>query len=662
MELLAPLTFGSVTAPNRVLFGPHVTNLGDGRALSARHVAYYERRAAGGCGVLVVETASVHPLDWPYERAPLAELCGPGWAAVVAACRPHGTVVLAGLGHAGGQGTSHWSQRELWAPSDEPEVDTREVPKVMEPGDIDAVVAGFAEAAAGAVGAGCDGVEINAGQHSLVRQFLSGLTNRRDDEYGADRLLFARRVLAAVRSAVGDGVVAVRFSGDELAPWAGITSDDAPGLASALVDEGVDLLVVERGSIFSVPATRPDTHTPPLFNRDLCRSVRGAVGDRAPVVLQGSVVDVADAETALVEGVADAVEMTRAQIADPDLVERLRRGRPERIRPCLLCNQRCRVRDNRNPIVTCVVEPRSGHETIDPDPVAPRPPGRPAFDLLVVGGGPAGLEAARVAAERGHAVRLVEATGRLGGAVTVAAAAAGRRRLGVLVAWYESELVRLGVAVETGRAVTPDEVAAHAGPVVVATGSVPGPGVEIPGLGEPDTPTLVDAATLLAAERDGTRRTLVPEGARVVVVDPVGGPVGVSVAETLAPDHPVALVVPDAIAGQQLDLTGDLAPANVRLAQAGVELVRRSVVRCLEAGGVLVADPLIGTTTHLAADLVVDAGHRLPDPTAWPLSETVVTAGDAVAPRTVHEAVLEARRAVGALEAAWTPHRVGVDG
>ena len=256
--LLSALALGPRTAPNRVLFGPHVTNLGDDdRRLTARHVAYYGRRARGGCGTIVVEGASVHPSDWPYERAPLAERCGDGWAVVAMACQEHGSLVVASLDHAGGQGSSAYSQAPLWAPSRVPEVATREVPKWMEPEDIEAVVAGFAGAAKLAVDAGCDGVEINAGQHSLVRQFLSGLTNQRTDEWGSDRARFACDVLAAVRAAVGPTrVVGLRLSCDELAPWAGITPEQAPGLAASLVD-GVDYLVVVRGSIFSVEQTGP---------------------------------------------------------------------------------------------------------------------------------------------------------------------------------------------------------------------------------------------------------------------------------------------------------------------------------------------------------------------------------------------------------------------
>ena len=155
------------------MFGPHATNLGDDlRGLSPRHVAYYERRAMGGCGIIVVEGASVHDSDWPYERAPLATQCTTGWTAISEVCHAHGSLVIASLDHAGGQGSSAYSQLPLWAPSRVPEVNSREVPKWMETHDINAVIEGFAEATRLAIGSGCDGVEINAGQHSLVRQFL----------------------------------------------------------------------------------------------------------------------------------------------------------------------------------------------------------------------------------------------------------------------------------------------------------------------------------------------------------------------------------------------------------------------------------------------------------------------------------------------------------
>uniref|UniRef100_UPI0020257191 mycofactocin system FadH/OYE family oxidoreductase 1 n=1 Tax=Frankia sp. CiP1_Cm_nod2 TaxID=2897161 RepID=UPI0020257191 len=405
-----PLTLGTRRAPSRVLFGPHETNLGHRRSLSARHVAYYARRAAGGAGIIVTETASVTADDWPYERAPLAADCAPGWSAVADACREHGTLVLAGLGHAGGQGSSAFSQSVLWAPSPVADAASRELPAEMEQPEIDAVVEGFAAAARLAAAAGTDGVEIDAGPVSLLRQFHSGLTNQRADGYGDDRLRLTREVIAAVRGALGAGrVLALRLSCDELAPWAGVTPEQAAEQVAALAGD-IDLLVVVRGGPFSTSAYRPATHTPPMFNLQLCRQMRAAAAGRVPVVLQGSVVDVAEAEAALADGVADMAEMTRAQIAEPDLVRLVRAGAAGQVRPCVLCNQACRVRDNRNPVVSCVGEPYSGHETVE-RPVTGTDPRARA--VLVVGGGPAGLEAARVLALRGHQVRLAERGGTL---------------------------------------------------------------------------------------------------------------------------------------------------------------------------------------------------------------------------------------------------------
>src|SRR6516225_8435823 len=219
MSLAEPLSLGRrARAPSRVMFGPHETNLGRRRAFTDRHVAYYRRRAAGGAGIVVTETASVHASDWPYERAPLATESAAGWASIARACHADGALALASIGHAGGQGSSAYSQQPLLAPSRVPEVNTREVPKAMEAADIEAVVADFGDAARQAVSAGLDGVEVNAGQHSLVRQFLSGLTNQRQDGYGEDRLRFAREVLESARDAASGAVIGLRLSCDELAP------------------------------------------------------------------------------------------------------------------------------------------------------------------------------------------------------------------------------------------------------------------------------------------------------------------------------------------------------------------------------------------------------------------------------------------------------------
>jgi 2,4-dienoyl-CoA reductase (NADPH2) len=344
------------------------------------------------------------------------------------------------------------------------------------------------------------------------------------------------------------------------------------------------------------------------------------------------VVDWQQAEDALATEACDFVEMTRAQIADPDLAAKLSAGQTDRVRPCILCNQQCKVRDPRNPIVSCTVEPFAGHEH-DAPPGGTRPSANKgtAKRVTIVGGGPAGLECARVAAERGHAVRLLERAPNLGGMLRVAAKGAARSRLALIVDWLEAECRRLGVQIETE--FDGDVASASEGSItVLCTGSARGERA----YDVDDGANVIDIVDVLdAIER-------LPDGP-IAIWDPTGGPAGVSLAELLR--ERATIIVPDAIAANELARTGDLVGANVRLQQAGVTIERRSVLRHVRRGAVIVEHRFSGARRTIDAVALVDAGFRLPAA----VYETPNAAGDCVAPRTIHEAILEGRRVALAL-------------
>jgi 2,4-dienoyl-CoA reductase (NADPH2) len=644
-NLLAPLPLRGRTAPSRVVFAAHQTNFAHRNRLTPRHAAYYGARAAGGAGLIVLEPAVVHPSDWPYEYAIFGHdpRVVAGYRLCADTIHAYGALALAQLNHSGQQGSSHYSQAPLWAPSPIPETNSREVPQEMEPEDIAAVVAGFAQAAAYAIDGGLDGVEINVGQESLIRQFLSPLTNLRQDEYGGGlegRLRLAREVIAAVRGRVGPApIVGLRLCADEYAPWAGIKPEDAPELARQLSAGGqIDFLSVTSGSIYTMHMTRAGLYAPPGYSAPLAGPIRAATG--LPTFAQGSIVDPAMAEDLIASGAADAAEMTRALIADPDLVRKLRLGRPAEIRPCLLANQDFVVRTVQNPRLSCENNPAAGYER-EPE-FAPPAPAPAARRVLVVGGGPAGLEAARLAALRGHRVTLCERQERLGGAIRLAAAAPGRERLALDVEWQERQARALGVLIETGVNVTLERVRALTPDVViVATGAAPRPH---PHLTVDPEARVASARALLAGAVGG------PPG-RAVVLDEIGNQWAMGAAEWLADrGWQVELVTADMFVGQQLTQTLELSPWNQRGPAKGI--VFRPMLEARRAAGRRLHAVEIHSREELwidEVDLFVSVAHERPDEALYLALRAaglpVLRAGDCVAPRKLSQAILEGQRA-----------------
>ncbi len=466
-KLFQPLSIGPRETRNRIIFGSHTTNFARHNLLSEQHADYYAARSAGGAGIIVLEEHIVHPSDMPYEYALAGYQPGTSQAITRVAERihEHGSLAIAQLNHNGQQSVSDHSQREIWAPSAVQDVSTREVPKAMELRDIAAVIDGFALVTRHAMQGNADGVELQISDRSLLRQFLSPLTNQRGDVYGGslkNRLRFVQETIEAADAALGsNAILGARLCVDELAPWAGITPEQGIEIARLLAASGrIDYLTVTMGSIYSshMFPFHASLHTARGYAAHLAAGVKAAVS--IPVFAAGRIMDTAQAERIFAEEQADGVEMIRALIADPQLPLLSQNGRAADARPCISCNQGCQVRNVMNVALACNVNPdvigtpvgtrfiassvmngvtssvmagiAPAHTTEDIGRSAGRERGRDkSRPYIVVGGGPGGMEAARALALRGRHVVLYEREQALGGTVALAAKAPGTRRVAI---------------------------------------------------------------------------------------------------------------------------------------------------------------------------------------------------------------------------------------
>ena len=654
-KLFSPRQIGPKTTPNRFVFAAHLTNFGFDNVFTERHAVYYAERARGGAGIIVTEEMSVHPSDWAYPRAIFGfnESCVEGLQKVreaVRAANPQ-TLVLAQLNHNGGQSTGDITQREIWAPSAVQDIISRQVPKTMELEDIQAVVAGFAKAASFARQAGLDGIEINIAERSLVRQFLSGLTNFRGDEYGGsfeNKLRLALEVIGAVRGAVGsDLIVGIKLCGDELAPWAGLTAEQGQAVGLALAQSGkLDYISMMMGSIYSLDKAWASMHTPPGFAAHLATGLRKALGEAGlnlPVIATGRLQDPMLAADLLAEESADLVEMTRALISDPELPRKVLAGRLTDVRYCTACNQDCQVRSTMNPLLTCAHNAAAGEEAKFSDSLVERVV--TSRKVLVIGGGPGGMEAARVAALRGHKVSLWEKAEKLGGSLNLAAIGPGRSSWRLTISYLENQLEQLGVEVCCKMLATAELIqAAQSDVVIVATGgrNVPLYQVEVA-----QEAHVINVRQFMAGPDE------VKPGSKVVVVDEVGGFPAVSAAEMLAGrGHAVTLVTHDPFISRELTGSLDLNGWYSRALGMGIQFLPQKYVRAIEAEAVVLEDIHSHAQERLEEiDLVVLANYEHPNDALYHELKALVNAsfelyrvGDAVAARKVGHAIREANK------------------
>jgi dimethylglycine catabolism A len=630
---------------NRIVSTPHATGWGGSSGLLERsEVEYQVRKAAGGCGlVMTFGSASVDPATAAsYGSVALwDERNEPALRALAAGVHEHGGVCMSQMTHMGRRGHSRESGIPLRAPSDVPEAVHREVPVPLDAAEIPPIVERFAAAARRLEACGWDGCEVTSFGGHLIEQFFDPAVNTRSDRYGGsleNRTRFAREVLVAVRAAVSERfIVGFRMTADQRLEG-GLTPPELREIAARVCGTGhVDLLSVSGGTgatPLSQAATVPPDELPEAAYAELAGAMRAAVG--VPVLVARRILDGETAERCLRETGVDLVAMTRAIIADPDLPRRLQDG--ARFRPCISINEGCIGRLYSGLPVWCSVNPAIREPRLEAPPPAARP-GR----VVVVGGGVAGLEAARGAASRGHHVIVLERRAVLGGRARLALARRGRRRWGLYLDWLAAELADAGAELRVGVDADADTVLAEQpDAVVLANGSAPREEAAPPG----PLPVL-DADAVL---EDGAPAPAHATGA--VVIDDENGFVAPTVAELLAA-HGWQVEIVTALPGVGAEIDPTQQPFVLRrLELARVRLSPNlECVRSEPSGGIL-RHVHAGDQTHRhGVGLIVIAGQRraAPGPRAalrarHPALELHVV-GDALAPRTLLEAVAEGARA-----------------
>ncbi len=641
-RLFEPLRMRGCTPKNRIMSTGHDTTLPVDGTVNAPLVAYQEARARGGAGLIILQVSGVHETARYTNHVLMAtdDAAIAGYARVAEAVHRFGTVLFAQLFHPGREiaEADGGLLAVAYAPSCVPNERFHVMPRALSPSMIHAIVNGYGDAARRMLAAGIDGVEIVASHGYLPSQFLNPRVNLREDDYGGDferRLRFLREVIADIRGKVGGGfVVGLRISaaeGDEQ----GLSESDSTAAVVALAAD-LDYVHVTLGTSASLggavhiapPMTAKTSYVAPYAGR-LKRLVT------LPVFVTGRINQPQDAEAVLADGAADVCGMTRALICDPDMPNKAAAGATLDIRACIACNQACIGHFHKGFAISCIQNPASGRELR----YGTLPYAAPRKRVLVAGGGPAGMKAAVIAAQRGHQVTLCEAGRRLGGQALLAQLLPGRAEFGGLVTNLLRELSVAAVQVRTATPVDRGLVETEAPDVlVVATGAQP----YRPDFPHDDSLAVVDAWQVL----QGTAVV----GHSVVVIDWRADWIGIGIAEKLAREgHAVRLAVNGIAAGETLPLyvRDDAAASLHRLGVTVLPYTRlfgsdaRSVYLQHIASGEAVTidgvDSLVLCTGHtpVAGLAEMDLGPHV----------DVRLVGDAAAPRTAEEAIYEGFKA-----------------
>lgn len=647
-RVFEPLDIAAVRLPNRVVRTAHFTKMGMG-TIGDDLIEYHVSRARGGVGMSVLEATAVHPSS-VLGLVGYTDDIIPSYRRLADAIKPYGMKMFQQLWHGG----------HIYAPpgglpmrgvSALPSPAAGLPPVPIATDEVAEFAQAYADAARRSIEGGIDGIEIAAGHGYLVQQFLSPLTNTRTDRYGGsleNRMRFLVEILTAVRAAVGyDVPLGVRIGASQTP--GGIDEQSVAFVVQQLIDARlVDFVNATMGDYYISHWMMGAMDKPAGYMLPSAGQVTDAVHGIARIVT-GRFRTLEEVEQVLRSGQADLVSMVRAHIADPDLVRKTREGRGAEVRPCIGCNQGCIARTSGVDLrLGCTVNPAIGREVSHDDAVLGR--SDIARRVVVVGGGVAGMEAARVARVRGHEVELYEAHDRLGGALNVARRAPRTQGLDDILEWYRDEMRRLGVRCHLSYLVTADEVIARQpDAVIVAVGAEPSmdgrlvaaPGEVVSGI---EAPSVVSGVELLRHEAPAP-------GARALVFDDMGQYEAVSVVEYLL-SHGVHVTAATRLPafGPLVDAAMRMAPALERLnaAPADLDILTRATLAEVGSGKATLRS-LVGAPDEVVpADLVVLVSYKKPRLFADELGDrvdVVHVVGDALSARDLQVAIREGNQA-----------------
>ncbi len=625
--LMQEFSLGGLSLRNRIVMAPMLSRLcnTDG-SVSQKLIDYYVERAKGGAGLIIVEYCYIDQKESKARHGQMGayhDRLIAGLAELAESIQECGARTILQICHAGRSSSEKFTGLKPIAPSAIPNY-ANEKPREMSEEEIESTVQAFADAAYRARAAGFDGVELHGGHGYLIAQFLSPYTNTRQDRYGQDRSLFGLQVLDRVRSKVGqDYVVGYRISGDEFMQG-GLTAQDAQEFSVRLERQGIDYIHVSGGSAETgqnivIPVYFPQGH---LLH--LAQGIKQKV--HVPVIAVGAIHEPRLAEDALLSGKADLIAMGRALITDPALPEKIRTDRLDDICPCLRCNEGCRNRMMEDKAQRCAVNAEVGRERL----MIIRPAAKPKR-VCIIGGGPAGLEAARTLSLRGHRVTLFEQQERLGGLLRYASVPDFKSEMRHFLEYLIRQVDALKVDIRYRCCATIDMVKEMMpDAVVLATGSRP----LLPRIPGVDRPFVTSALDLLSGSSQPGRKVLIAGGAAM----------GCEIAAHLAGQGREVTLLE-----MRSEIALDLEP---RARMALLSLLKRGKVEVLEGwklekidnGGVVVADEDQNRKMIEGDTLILATGFTPNQDLIKPLRERfseIHIIGDCLKPRKIYQAIHE---------------------